>query len=63
MMSSTDRTYPIGPDGIPQLVAFWKGAQECTREEMRQRFKAGEFYGLHDGLMKELVDAYDPENA
>ena len=52
--------YPIGKDGIPQLVAFWKGAMSSSREEMRKRFKAGEFYDLHDGIMRDLMDAYNP---
>ena len=55
-----DPTYPIGEDGIPQLVEFWKGAMSSSRADMRKRFRAGEFYDLHDGLMKDLMDAYDP---
>ena len=57
----TDPTYPIGPDGVSQLVEFWKGARDSTRAEMRKRFKAGEFSDLHEFLMRDLMDAYDPD--
>ena len=53
-----DPTYPIGEDGIPQLVEFWKGAMSSSREEMARRYKAGEFYDLHEGLMADLMKAY-----
>ena len=63
MSRGNDPTYPLGPDGLEQLAEFWKGARDSTREEMRKRFKAGEFYDLHDGLMKDLMDAYDPNGS
>lgn len=52
--------YEVGPEGISELVAFWKGAIKGDRIAMRQRYKNGEFRNLDNELMKELIDAYDP---
>ena len=48
--------YPC--ESMEELAEFWKGARDSTVEEMRLRYKAGDFPTVHPGLMKELIEAY-----
>lgn len=48
--------YPV--EDMEEVAAFWMGARDCSVEEMRARYKAGEFPTMHPGLMKELIEAY-----
>lgn len=55
-MTNSGNHYPV--EDMEELAEFWKGARDCTAEEMRARYKAGEFPTLHPGIMKELTEAY-----
>jgi hypothetical protein len=53
-----DPIYPMDIDHIDEVVEFWKGARDSSREEMRARYKTGEFGNMHPLLMKALIEAY-----
>jgi hypothetical protein len=53
-----DPIYPVDMDHIDEVVEFWKGARDSTKEEMRARYKLGHFENMHLLLMKALIEAY-----